>query len=213
MGWDKRTTLNERQCKIMKLRRLLGIIIVTMLLITCFTGKALAVTNKDEMIYANLHYDGKVSSINVVNRLYSPDGDKMLVDYGKYDSIKNLTNTETPTVQGNKISFSNTEKELFYEGMLDAPLPMNVEVKYWLDGKLVNGESLAGVSGKLQIKVTVIQNTKCLEKVREALIAQISATLDADKVKNINVAEGSTVVVGKQINVTQTIMPCFRWLS
>lgn len=191
----------------MKLRKVLGITFSVLFIISCWGSNALAATNKDEMIYANLKFNGQVSSINVVNRLYSLDDDEKLVDYGKYESISNLTNTEKPTVKGDKISWNNTEKELFYEGTLNAPLPMTIEVKYFLDGKKVDGKSLAGASGKLTIEVSLTQNKKSPQKVREALIAQITMKLDVDKIKNLDVKEGSTVVVGKQINITQTIMP------
>lgn len=47
-------------------------------------------TQKDENVYANLNQDGSVDGIYVVNA-YLLDKETDIVDYGKYDSVKNLT--------------------------------------------------------------------------------------------------------------------------
>ena len=47
-------------------------------------------TQKDENVYVNLKQDGSVHSIYVVNS-FRLETETDIVDYGKYDSVKNLT--------------------------------------------------------------------------------------------------------------------------
>lgn len=51
---------------------------------------------KDENVYVNLNQDGSVDGIYVVNA-FRLEKETDIVDYGKYDSVKNLTTDEELT--------------------------------------------------------------------------------------------------------------------
>ena len=57
---------------------------------------------KNETIYVNLAGDGRVAEINVVNAFTGTNGE--IVDYGTYESITNLTSSEDPVLDGDKIT-------------------------------------------------------------------------------------------------------------
>lgn len=74
-------------------------------------------TQKDENVYANLNQDGSVDGIYVVNA-YLLDKETDIVDYGKYDSVKNLTIDEELTKKGDTITTTAPAGNFFYQGNL-----------------------------------------------------------------------------------------------
>ena len=74
-------------------------------------------TQKDENVYANLNQDGSVDGIYVVNA-YLLDKETDIVDYGKYDSVKNLTTDAEINKKGDTITTAAPEGKFFYQGNL-----------------------------------------------------------------------------------------------
>ena len=58
-------------------------------------------TPKDENVYVNLNQDGSVDGIYVVNA-YRLDADTQIVDYGNYESVKNLTSDQPAERNGHR---------------------------------------------------------------------------------------------------------------
>lgn len=168
-----------------------------------FATPTLADNKKDETIYALLDYDGKVNEIYVVNHLLGE-----YKDYGKYTSIKNLSTTTDPVVEGDKITFTDSKIDggLYYQGKITGELPMKFDIQYYLDEKLVDAKDLAGASGNVEIKIDYKANEQCDEKVRNGFMAQIALSLNMENCNGI-VSYGATcVVVGNTINLNHTIL-------
>jgi putative membrane protein len=72
---------------------------VLILLIFPFPVKADEGTPKEEVIYINLNADGSVKDITVVS-IFELDEDGKIIDYGKYESLRNMTTTD-------KIGYAN----------------------------------------------------------------------------------------------------------
>lgn len=163
---------------------------------------------KDETVYVSINGDGSPASIKIVNHVYGLDGASEFVDYGKYTHIKNLTSAVNPEVKGDEIKWNLNElkqKEFYYEGSIEKELPIKVEIKYFLHGKEVKAEELAGKTGKLKIAFKVKFNKDNPEY--EKLMAQIQAAADLDVFSNINTEDGNKVVVGKTANINFIALP------
>lgn len=164
-------------------------------------------TPKEEVVYINLNTDGSVKEINVVN-IFDLDEDGKIIDYGKYESLRNMTTTDKIGYSGEKVTIDAKAGKLYYEGKLDSNvMPWDITIRYYLDGKEYSGEEIAGKSGDLKITMKITENTKCIGNFFKDYALQASFTLDTKKCSNIH-AEGATVAnVGRDKQITYTILP------
>lgn len=161
---------------------------------------------KEEVVYANLNSDGSVDEINVVNIFKNLDGE--VVDYGDYESVRNMTTTDKIDYSGGKTKISTNAGSLYYEGKLKtSDLPWNISVKYYLDGKEYRANELAGKSGKLEIKMSIKQNKACNESFFKSFALQTSITLDTKKCSNIKAENATIANVGSDKQITFTLLP------
>lgn len=183
--------------------------VIAMMLVTAvtlsnpsFARAADSKDNKEEVVYGILNQNGSVNGIYVVN-IFDEKGD--IVDYGNYSSVRNMTTQDKITMDGDKISVTNKDDKLYYEGIAKGhDLPWNISFNYYLDGKEYTPDEIAGKSGALTIRLKITQNNNCDENFYKNYALQTAITLDANKCTNI-VADNATIAnVGsdKQLNYT-----------
>ncbi len=162
---------------------------------------------KNENVYASLAADGTASDAYVVNH-FSVERPGKIVDYGKYDDIKNLTTLGSLTKENNSVDFQAEEGEFYYQGqMKNVELPWKFAINYKLDGKSVTADELAEKSGKLEITFKSTRNDKAEESFYDHYLMQVSLTLDSEKVRNI-VADGATAAdAGANRQLSFTVLP------
>lgn len=184
---------------------------------------------KNETVYVNLNYDGSVKEEKTVNWLYitaSSENDSEFIDYGKYSEIKNMNNGEKPKVDGSKVIWPyNAFKSgsLFYEGTTKKALPIDVSIKYFLEGKEIKGEQLAGKSGNIKIEIKIKNNLKqnkvisytdyhgkdkpVEEDYYVPLMVQVSLKADITKFSKITADSSMNVLTGKDLNISFADFP------
>ncbi len=197
----------------MKNRNFLRVTAAALVLVMCVfaftppTNAAEPATEKEEVVYANLAGDGQLLEVNVVNILY-PDENGHAVDYGSYESVRNMTTTDPISYSGGAVSVDTNAEKIYYEGKLTDPsLPWNISIHYFLDGEETDAQSLAGSSGALRITMKITENPDCKGEFFDAFALQTSLTLDTEKCSNIS-AEGATIAnVGRSKQLTYTILP------
>ena len=164
-------------------------------------------TPKEEVVYINLTADGAVEEINVVN-IFELKEDGRIVDYGKYESLRNMTGTETITYENEAVSIDTTAGKLYYEGKLsDQTMPWDISIRYFMDGKEYTADEIAGMSGKLKMTMEIKENPNCGGNFFDNYALQASLQLDGDKCTDI-IAEAATVAnVGNKKQLTYTILP------
>lgn len=162
---------------------------------------------KRESVYAKLAADGTADKAYVVNHFRVEKAGE-ITDYGKYESVKNLTNLDELQTKEGQTDFSVDEGEFYYQGTMEhAELPWNFKITYQLDGKTVSAQDLGGKSGKLKISFSMKENPKAQEEFFDNYVAQVSLTLDNEKVKNIS-ADGATIAdAGGDTQLSFTILP------
>lgn len=179
------------------------------------SGAAYAEKPRSETVYAVLGNDGTFSGATVVN-CFTSGGD--IVDYGKYDLIKDLSGPGEPLIEGDKITWpaaATGEGPFYYEGETKKPLPVSVSIKYYLNGSQQMPEDIAGKSGELKIEFTLKNETgtgEMDESVdREVLVpfaASVSMTLDNDKFTVLELPNnGSCVLAGSQYTLSYASFP------
>ena len=131
---------------------------------------------KEEVIYANLNQDGTVDESYVVNIVY-PQNNK-LIDYGNYSQVKNLSSTDKLVYKNNQVKATTDEEKLSYQGYLEDPsLPWNFKISYYLNGKKIADNKVAGCKGKLTIRIEITKNKDVNEVYFNNYALQITASL------------------------------------
>ncbi|NLL91109.1 MAG: YhgE/Pip domain-containing protein [Ruminococcaceae bacterium] len=171
-------------------------------------------TEKSEVVYAVLDNSGSISDIYVVNILDIPS-EGNYIDYGNYDSVKNLTDTSDISVSGDSVTFNAPAGDFYYQGNLGKKaLPWILNISYYLDGKSISPDTLAGRSGNLRIVIDTKNNPDVNETFFNNYLMQISVTLNTEKCSDIS-AKGATIAnAGKNKIVNFTAFPksshCFE---
>ena len=163
-------------------------------------------TPKDENVYVNLNQDGSVDGIYVVNA-YRLDADTQIVDYGNYESVKNLTSDAQIQSERGTVTVDAKAGEFFYQGNLrSGEIPWEISIRYTLDGKEVSAEELAGKNGRLKISIHVGQNTKADAEFFENYLLQVTLTMDMERCSGLE-APGATVAnVGTDKQLVYSIL-------
>jgi hypothetical protein len=177
-----------------------------------FSVPALAATpsvnsTKQEVVYINLDSDGSVSKICVVN-IFELDEDGQIVDYGDYTSLRNMTSNDKITFENETVRIDTKAGKLYYEGTLHKNvIPWIFSFHYFLDGTEYKAEELTGKDGALKITISIRKNPDCSSTFFDNYGLQASVTLDTELCKNI-AADGATAAnVGKNRQLTYTILP------
>ena len=175
---------------------------------TAFSSISLAATKsseKEEVIYANLTSSGDVEKIYAVNIFE----DKDIVDYGVYETVKNMNTMDKINYSNGKITIQNSEDKLYYQGVMkqNTQMPWTIKVRYKLDGVEYAPSELAGKSGKLEISISIKENKNCKKNFFENYALQTVVQLDTNLCENIKSDEATMANVGGLKQLTYTILP------
>ena len=166
--------------------------------------------DKAETVYVKANADGKARKVMVKDVLKNPGEGKTIEDLSDLKDIKNTEGEEEYTKKGDELIWENKGEDISYEGTTDKELPVKTEIRYFLDGKEIEPEKLAGKSGKVTIRFqyenqtsqTVQVNGKDVETVTPFAVLS-TVMLSEDHFSNIQVKngklvdmDGQTVVVG-----------------
>lgn len=190
-----------------KLKKLInGVIVSLLFLMSPLTVLAQANTNtKEEVIYGMLKGNGEVDEAYVVNIF---DGSGEIIDYGDYSTVKNMTSEEELVLNDDQITVNSQPDRLYYEGILKSnELPWNISIRYFMDGVEYSEEEIAGKSGALEIALDITENTKLDSFFFENYGLQATIILDTEKAKNILAEDATIANVGKNKQLTYTILP------
>lgn len=163
---------------------------------------------KDEVIYAALDANGVLDEVYVVN-IFDVIAPGVIVDYGLYSSVRNLTDLSPIEQEGKEVRISVEEGKFYYQGnMSSRPLPWEVAVTYYMDGENTAPESLPGRDGRFELRIETKGSTQ--EEDRsffENYLLQVSVTVPAEKFRNIQAPDGMISNAGKNKQITFTVMP------
>ena len=147
------------------IKRIVSILIVSMLILSLFPMGVsaddvalLKSTPKEEVIYVSLNGDGSVKEIYVVN-IFELDKDGKIIDYGKYESIRNMTTTDELGYSNSTVTVDAKAGKLYYEGRLKSNvIPWNISIKYYMNDKEYSAKDIAGKSGDFRLELVVTKN-------------------------------------------------------
>lgn len=103
---------------------------------------------KDETVYVLCTPDGEARRIIVSDWLSNPQGADTLEDISTLTHIENVKGTQ-PYQDG---AWQAKGADIYYQGDSEAPLPVDMQVTYTLDGEAIAPEELAGRDGHVTVR-------------------------------------------------------------
>lgn len=108
---------------------------------------------KEETVYVSTDAEGNKKEVIVSNQLKNAGNDKTLTDKTELEDIKNVKGDEEFRKDADTLIWDTRDADIYYQGKTEKELPVSVHFTYFLDGKEMKAEELAGKSGHLQIKI------------------------------------------------------------
>lgn len=152
--------------------------------------------DKEETVYFITDASGNVDKTIVSDHLYNRDGKDTIEDVSSLSDIENVKGDEEFTQDGDKLQWKADGNDIYYQGTTNAEAPVSQKVTYYLDGKEIAPEELAGKSGKVTIHFDYTNNTSCTETVNGEKVtvsvpfAAITGLVLDDSFSNIEVTNG-----------------------
>lgn len=156
--------------------------------------------DKDESVYLISDANGNVNKTIVVDHLKNKDKKDNLEDASNLSDIENVKGKEKFTQSGDKLTWQAGGKDIYYQGTATEEPPVTQKVTYYLDGKEISPEDLAGKSGKVKIRFDYTNTTSYTETVNgekqtvSVPFAAITGLVLGDGFENIEVTNGKAEV-------------------
>lgn len=170
-------------------------------------------TTKDETVYVISDAKGNAGKVIVEEWLKNKDGADTIEDVSDLDGITNVKGDETFTQDGDKLTWQANGNDIYYEGTTEKEVPISESVTYYLDGKEIEPEELAGKSGKVTIrfdyenheKTTIDKDGKQIEVYVPFTV--MTGMVVSDDFTNIEVTNGKVISDGKNNIIVGMAMP------
>lgn len=168
---------------------------------------------KDETVYVFADANGNTNNILVNEKLKNADGSATLTDKTDLKDIVNVKGDETFTQDGDTITWDANGNDICYQGTSDKALPVDVKVTYYLDGKEITPDQLAGQSGKVKIRFDYTNNASVKKDVngKEETITvpfiAVTGMILGDNFTNVTVENGKAMSEGESNIVVGYAMP------
>ena len=156
--------------------------------------------DKDESVYLISDANGNVNKTIVVDHLKNKAKKVTLEDASNLSDIENVKGKEKFTQSGDKLTWQAGGKDIYYQGTATEEPPVTQKVTYYLDGKEISPEDLAGKSGKVKIRFDYTNTTSYTETVNgekqtvSVPFAAITGLVLGDGFENIEVTNGKAEV-------------------
>lgn len=171
--------------------------------------------DKTETVYVNADAEGAVDKVTVSDWLQNHNDSDTLEDYSTLKNIKNVKGDETyEQKEDGTIVWNSDGNDIYYQGETDENLPVSMKVSYYLDGKKMDPEDMAGKSGEIKIRFDYYNNSNETVKVKgkkyniQTPFTMITGMiLSSDVFSNIEVKNGKVISDGDKNIVVGVAFP------
>ena len=168
---------------------------------------------KEETVYVVSKADGTADNVIVSEWLKNKDGSDTIKDASDLKDIKNVKGDETFTQNGDEVTWDAKGNDIYYQGTTDKELPVTEKITYYLDGKEVTPEEIAGKSGKVTIRFDYTNNEKTTQVVdgeeHEVYVpfTVMTGMILPEDYSNVEVTNGKVISDGSKKVVVGVAMP------
>lgn len=167
---------------------------------------------KSETVYVTV--EGNEIKDKSVSVWLNSDKNIKANDKSNLKNVKDLKTDKELKSENGYLKLDENKKDIYYKGDTDKKLPVDVSVKYFLDGKEMKASELEGKSGHLKIVITSKNNryeAKTIDgqsrNVYSPYVVVAAMTFDDEKVNNVSSDDIKVVKDGKNEIVTTVMTP------
>lgn len=167
---------------------------------------------KSETVYVTV--EGNEIKDKSVSVWLNSDKNIKANDKSNLTNVKDLKTDKELKSENGYLKLDENKKDVYYKGDTDKKLPVDVSVKYFLDGKEMKASELEGKSGHLKIVITSKNNryeAKTIDgqsrNVYSPYVVVAAMTFDDEKVENVTSDDIKVVKDGKNEIVTTVMTP------
>ena len=167
---------------------------------------------KSETVYVTV--EGNEIKDKSVSVWLNSDKNIKANDKSNLKNVKDLKTDKELKSENGYLKLDENKKDIYYKGDTDKKLPVDVSVKYFLDGKEMKASELEGKSGHLKIVITSKNNryeAKTIDgqsrNVYSPYVVVAAMTFDDEKVENVTSDDIKVVKDGKNEIVTTVMTP------
>ena len=161
---------------------------------------------KEETVYVFTDASGRQKSMTVSSWLKNKNGADKLYDNSILENIENVKGDEPFTQSGDILTWNAAGNDIYYQGTTDKQPPVTQKITYYLDGREIAPEDLAGKSGKVRIHIDY-ENTEKYEDVYVPFTTVTGIIFSNDNAGNVEVDNGSVISEGKNTVVVGMAFP------
>ena len=172
--------------------------------------KAVCASEKEETVTVKADAEGKPTKITVADRLKGTESGDFILDQTNLSNIRNTDGDEEFQLsEDGSLIWQSLGEDISYEGESDQELPVGVQISYYLNGKKVSAEEIAGASGEVRVRFDY-SNTKRVEVTRDGedksllmpYLFMTMALLPSDSFTDLQVENGKVMEMsGKELIV------------
>lgn len=167
---------------------------------------------KSETVYVTV--EGNEIKDKSVSVWLNSDKNIKANDKSNLTNVKDLKTDKELKSENGYLKLDENKKDVYYKGDTDKKLPVDVSVKYFLDGKEMKASELEGKSGHLKIVITSKNNRyekKTIDgqskNIYSPYVVVAAMTFDDEKVNNVSSDDVKIVKDGKNEIVTTVMTP------
>ena len=171
--------------------------------------------SKEETVFVTANADGSVKEVSVSDWLRNSGGmTGALLDKTDLTDIENVKGDETFLKDGRTLVWNTDREDIYYQGSTTRRLPVDMDIRYYLNGAQCNAEELAGKSGHLRMEVS-FKNRASVEKmvsgkkttIYSPFVMVTGMILPSDHFYNVKVDNGKCIGDGSRTLVLGYSMP------
>lgn len=171
-------------------------------------------SKKEETVYIDADANGNIKEINDEIILKIAEVSDFIKDVSSLTDIKNTKGDEEYIIRGNEIYWENHGEDIEYKGKTAAEIPVSVNITYFLDGKEISPEKLAGKSGDVRMRFEYENHTNVTKdingnevNVHIPFMANTIVMLPSDIFTDIDTDGGKLMSMGDDNVVLGTVYP------
>ena len=120
-------------------------------------------SSKSEAVFVSVDNSGRVISTAVTDWIHTDKAKVRVTDVSDLSDIMNVKTSLLPAKEGENLVWNMDSTDVYYSGTTDKEPPVSIDISYFLDGKELTAEKIAGKSGHAEIKIKVKNN--CFKEV------------------------------------------------
>lgn len=113
---------------------------------------------KSETVYVNLDSNGAVKKITVSDWLHADKSQVYIKDTTTLNNFAVTKGQASSVSENGEVTWQMNSSDVYYEGASDKALPIDISIRYFLDGTEMTPEEIAGKSGNFKMEVTYKNN-------------------------------------------------------